>query len=160
MIAPRQQNTLIDCIPPSAHTQLLAGLRHSIQRHPALAHLWAEWPGSTGLSLASLESRPWASATFNGERHRLELRLRSRPERLAGDMSGLDVLIQHLDAIQLPLSGHALIDVHFADARTQSVHLPGQIPGQEPFAECTICFEALTLVDPPMAQEGSETIYD
>ncbi len=126
----------------SAHGQLLNGLRLQIQSHPDLAPLWAEWPGSSGLSLASLESKPWSSATFFGERHRLELRLRSRSDAASAGAERLDVLIDWLDDIQLPMSGHALIDFHFANARTEA--------GVDDGSVCLISFDALTLADPPI----------
>lgn len=134
-----------DCLTSSAHGQLLFGLRQRIRSHPVLAPLWAEWPGSAGLSLASLESRPWSSATFSGERHRLELRLRSRPQTPADTLAQVNVLIRHLDDVQLPISGHALIDFHFATARTEASPDDG--------ADCLICFDALTLADPPLAED-------
>jgi hypothetical protein len=126
---------------PSAHGQLLHGVRKSIHTHPELSHLWGEWPGSSGLSLASLESSPWSSATFQGERHQLELCLHTAPSSRHSSPPELDLLIGHLDNLQLSLTGHALIEFRFATARTE-------VRGAEG-AACHIRFDALTLSDPP-----------
>jgi hypothetical protein len=127
----------------SAHGQLLHGVRKSIHKHPALSHLWGEWPGSSGLSLAFLESSPWSSATFQGERHQLELCLQTSPSAKQPGPSELDLLIGHLDNLQLPLTGHALIEFRFATARTEARGAEG--------AACHIRFDALTLADPPFS---------
>jgi hypothetical protein len=126
----------------SAHVQLLSVLRGCIRSHPDLAALWAEWPGSSGLSLASLESRPWASAMFHGERHRLELRLISKCGTADVTAERINMLINQLDEADLPMTGHALVDLHFVQARTE--------PVKQEANECLISFEALTLADPPV----------
>jgi hypothetical protein len=126
----------------SAHGQLLSVLRSRIRAHPDLAVLWAEWPGSSGLSLAFLESRPWASAMFHGERHRLELRLNSRSGMADIAVQRVNTLINQLNNADIALKGHALVDLHFVGARTQAA--------PQDATECLISFEALTLHDPPV----------
>jgi hypothetical protein len=130
---------------PSAHGQLLHGVRKSIHKHPDLSHLWGEWPGSSGLSLAFLESSPWSSATFQGERHQLELCLHTTPAATPPGPSQVDLLIEHLDNLQLSLTGHALIEFRFATARTEARGSDG--------SACRIRFDALTLADPPFTDE-------
>jgi hypothetical protein len=125
----------------SAHGQLLSGLRARIHTHPQLSSLWGEWPGSTGLSLGSLESTPWSSASFAGERHLLELRLQTRPDSTGDGAHRIETIIAHLDNAELPLDGHALIDFRFCTARSTGCITES--------LDCRICFEALTLADPP-----------
>jgi hypothetical protein len=134
--------TAAELQPGSAHGQLLGALRLSIRDHPELAPLWAEWPGPSGLSLAFLESKPWASAMFHGERHRLELRLMTRTGGGGSTASRINMLIHHLDEADLPLTGHALVDLHFVKARTAAA--------KDDATECVLSFDALTLADPPV----------
>jgi hypothetical protein len=126
----------------SVHMQLLSAIRHRILAHEILAPLWSAWPGSSGLSLTFLESRPWASAMFNGERHTLELRLATKSNPESPFAEKINLLINQFDEVEIPLKGHALIDFHFVKARTEAAKNEG--------TECLIAFEALTLADPPV----------
>lgn len=60
----------------------------------------------TFASLGEVESRPWASATFTGERHRLTLTL-TGPEAEAAANSFLNGLGERA----FPMRGHILIDI-------------------------------------------------
>ena len=60
----------------------------------------------TFASLATIESRPWASVTFTGERHRLTLKL-AGPEAEAA----ADSFLTGLGERDFPLRGHILIEI-------------------------------------------------
>lgn len=58
------------------------------------------------LELGALRSRPWASITFSGERHVLDLRLRGPGARAA-----MDIFLTGLTEREFALRGHVLVDI-------------------------------------------------
>jgi len=59
-----------------------------------------------GAIVLARESRPWASVTFSGARHRLTLD--------AGAAPGLDAWLSALPEREIPLRGHLVADVAVA----------------------------------------------
>ena len=60
----------------------------------------------TFASLGEVDSRPWASATFTGERHRLTLTLTGPEAEVAADC-----FLNGLSERDFPMRGHILIDI-------------------------------------------------
>jgi hypothetical protein len=63
-----------------AHAMLLRAVREILAEDPLLAAPLAE--GLQPLVVEGLASEAWASATFSGQRHRLDLRLTGSPGRI------------------------------------------------------------------------------
>ena len=128
---------------PHVHSQLLGAVRSQLARDTTLAGLLGSSDHPSRLSVSVLETRPWASATFNGARHHLEMALQDSngtdDSRLlsATDVT-TDRIIQALQDSDLSLLGHALIDFQFSGAET-SINASGSI--------CRLRFDALTLCD-------------
>lgn len=59
-----------------------------------------------GLTIEALERRNWASVTFSGERHRLELRLQGEDAGAAAD-----AFLPGLAEREFDLRGHILADI-------------------------------------------------
>jgi hypothetical protein len=72
------------------------------------------------VAIESLASRPWASITFSGERHRLSLCLPGPGAAAAADLF-LDGLAEH----DFALRGHVLADIVLAERsdEDEQVHL-------------------------------------
>jgi hypothetical protein len=60
----------------------------------------------TFATVGEVESRPWASATFAGERHRLTLTLTGPAAE-----AGADSFLNGLGERDFPMRGHILIDI-------------------------------------------------
>lgn len=63
------------------------------------------------LTVENLSARPWMSATFTGETHRLGLRLRS-----AADLRRVRARLRGFDP---DLAGHVLVDIAVVDVRRE-----------------------------------------
>lgn len=115
------------------HGALLRGLRRLMSGDAVLAPLLdREVPR---LTIEGLHSEAWASATFTGQRHRLDLMLRGRGADLAAARERLQV---RLVETELDLHGHVLVDLTLAKAETCT-------EGGEEI--CRLSFEALTVED-------------
>jgi hypothetical protein len=115
------------------HGALLRGIRHLMTGDPALAPLLdGELPS---LTIENMTSEAWASVTFSGQRHRVDLKLR-------GHGAELDRMRERLRArlhdAEIELRGHVLVDMTLARAETCSED------GEE---VCRLSFEALTVED-------------
>lgn len=88
--------------------------------------------GSLGAAVAfeSLASRPWASITFSGERHRLSLCLPG-----PGAQAAVDAFLDGLEDREFALRGHILADIEAVGVRRDA---DGQI---------RLTLEALTVED-------------
>ncbi len=82
-----------------AHVGLLRALR-------ALLASGGVASGLPPLTIEGLSARPWASATFTGQTHCIELRVRG---------TTVEPLLTQLLAIDPMIPGHALIDLTIAD---------------------------------------------
>ncbi|MCC2975541.1 hypothetical protein LK533_02485 [Sphingomonas sp. PL-96] len=65
--------------------------------------LLAAQAGGQDLVVSDVQSVPWASATFNGARHRVTAQAAASP--------GLDAWLQCLPEAELPLRGHLVADL-------------------------------------------------
>ena len=81
-----------------AHTGLLRALR-------MLLATGGVANGLPTLTIEGLSVRPWASATFSGHTHEIELRLRGHTA---------EPLLEQLNALDPMIPGHALIDLTIA----------------------------------------------
>lgn len=74
-----------------------------IELERALAVQFVNFAGTVGIELAS---RPWASITFSGARHRLVLRIAG-----AGAAAAADAFLDGLEGREFALRGHILADI-------------------------------------------------
>jgi len=88
------------------------------------------------VAVDSIESVPWASATFSGQRHRLDLSVVDG----TGDRTPalLDALAVNLREPDMKIPGHVLVDLSFVEAVTRHV---------EGGCAIHISLEALTVED-------------
>ena len=70
----------------------------------AVASLFADQ--GAGVLVEEVASRPWASATFSGDRHALSLRLTGRNAHGAAD-----AVLPDLDEREFTLPGHVVVDI-------------------------------------------------
>ncbi len=124
--------------PKHVHTQLLGAVRTQLANDAVLAGLLLADDGhSPQLSVSLLETKPWASATFNGAHHHLEMALNGEgPKSLT--VQATDRIILALHDADMTLNGYALIDFQFAGAETKI---------DEDGSCCRLHFDALTLSD-------------
>lgn len=124
--------------PQHVHTQLLGAVRKHLARDAVLAALLlADQSHAAKLSVAVLETKPWASATFNGARHHLEMALLNVATH-DQPASTTDRIISALHDADMTLHGYALIDFQFAGAETKM---------EDCGSSCRLHFDALTLSD-------------
>mgnify|MGYP005854414665 CR=1 FL=1 len=88
---------------------------------------------------AAATARAWHSATFDGQDHEITLLLRTTPQdaeigALAAAVTG------RLHDADLPIPGHALIELQFERSETRSFDEDG-------IASCRLLFRALTVED-------------
>lgn len=118
-----------------AHGALLRGLRRLMLADPMLAPLMSADGHLPRVTVQGLASEPWASATFTGHRHRLDLKLRG----LAGELERVrERLWRRLRDADIAMRGHVLIELSLASAETR-IEQDGEI--------CCLTFEALTIED-------------
>jgi hypothetical protein len=93
------------------HGQLLALLRARVSPEP-----WINRPSGAGgppaLTLEAFDAEPWASLTFTGMRHALDMRLDGLAQEV---LSVLDSLALWADEPDSDLSGHFLADVQITE---------------------------------------------
>lgn len=118
-----------------AHVRLLRAMRGAIAAD-SWFDPWLGDPVATGPSLVIEEfsSEPWASLTFVGMRHRIDIRLRGVREDVENAYDRLRALMTEPD---LNLSGHFLAEIEMVDAR-------GEIRGDDSM-EMALRYEALTI---------------
>ncbi len=116
------------------HGALLRGLRRLMESDALLAPLLADRQ-IPSLTVEGLHSEPWASATFTGQRHKLDLKLRGEGTQLE---AARERLVAQLGEADLDLRGHVLVDLSLAEATTCS---------EAGEAFCRLSFEALTVED-------------
>ena len=81
--------------------------------------LLAGQAGRHGITIDGIESTPWASATFNGARHRV---------RLGGTAtSELQAWLQALPEAELPLRGHLVADLALLSSEVEGDRLRAEI---------------------------------
>lgn len=116
-----------------AHAMLLRAVREILVEDPLLAAPLAE--GLQPLVVEGLASEAWASATFSGQRHRLDLRLTGSPERME---AARRAIAARLCGAEFDLKGHIVADMALVASDT-SRH--GELES------CSMSFEALTVED-------------
>jgi hypothetical protein len=132
----------------TAHAILIAGLLRLIASHPVLGILMQN-SAALALALRGCETVPWSSATFQGERHRLEFSLCSAAPGFSAEAAeaacALVDLLDHVrvDPALLALPGHALIDVTFEGIETLTSDSPDCVRA----CGCVVKFCVLTLID-------------
>lgn len=93
----------------AVHGRLLRLLTAQLESDPQLAHwMSAQDAALPGLVIESFDSAPWASLTFTGERHRLEVRLDGRPDEVEAAQDRIEALIE---APTFDLGRHCLIEL-------------------------------------------------
>jgi hypothetical protein len=153
----------------TAHTLLITALFQFLRTHATLGGLLmggAERPRGLWLDLASSETLPWSSATFQGERHKLEFTLRTSTAQMGLSASVSDAACALVDALEITrlqpsallLPGHALIDVTFEGIET----LTRQTADMMRPCGCIVRFSILTLIDPPqlLLRKSPEKLSD
>ena len=94
------------------HIRLLRAIRGLIALNPLLAR-WLDESEGPNLVIEGFDSEPWASLTFSGRRHRLELRLQG----IRGDvMAAAEALRALLRQPDLALPGHFLAEIEVAES--------------------------------------------
>ena len=78
------------------------------------------------------ETQAWASATFNGQRHRLELRF------TGGDARDVDRMVRALGMAELVVPGHIVADIALIEHEMRD---------GDPMPQHRLIFEALTVAD-------------
>mgnify|MGYP005816549489 CR=1 FL=1 len=118
-----------------AHVRLLRAMRQAIA-----ADRWFDpWLGDAGgagpaLVIEDFSSEPWASLTFTGMRHRIDIRLEGRQVEVEAAYDRLRALMTEPD---LELAGHFLAEIELSFTR-------GEVREDGSMA-MTLCYEALTI---------------
>lgn len=92
----------------SVHGRLLSGIGRVIIADPSVTE-----PGLPLLTVEDFSAEPWASLTFTGMRHGLQLRLEGPMDAVEGALARLHTLAAAPD---LPLPGHFLADMALGEA--------------------------------------------
>lgn len=97
------------------HVRLLRRMREWISADPWFAN-WHGRDAKPSLSIESFGSEPWASLTFSGSRHALDLRL----DGADGDVKqALQQLQEQLSETDLGLAGHFLADIQITETTAE-----------------------------------------
>jgi hypothetical protein len=103
-----------------AHVRLLRGVRAAISADGWLSQ-WLEGGDGPSLVIEDFASEPWASLTFSGMRHRLDI-------RLAGLEAGVDDAHARLRELlrepELDLPGHFLAELQLVE-HVGEIHTDG-----------------------------------
>lgn len=98
------------------HHPFLSALRRFVENCGAINSTPAPY-------LGFLETIPWASATYLGERHQFDLILSAQ------DNAAIDATIHQLQNANFPVTGHVLVDIHLEssepdvrDCKRQRLH--------------------------------------
>jgi hypothetical protein len=121
------------------HGLLLRAVQTALAETPTIGALLMGSQTDRQLAIADLETKAWASATFSGHRHRLEIAYRAQGEDLHASSQIVAQVVQRLDDADLCLPGHALIDLRFVGAKTQT--------GATGDVSANLAFDAITLED-------------
>lgn len=95
---------------------------------------WTGIGGTASLVIEEMESNPWASLTFSGQRHRMGFRLEGP---ITDVESAYDRLVALLTEPDISLVGHVLADMQLAES-VGEIHPDGRM-------SLAILFEALTI---------------
>jgi len=123
---------------------ILAALREDGRVHALLGEAGevtteADTQVRPAIAFAGAVVRAWHSATFDGQDHEITLLLRTSSAGPAiGELSAAVIDVLH-DA-DLPLPGHALIELEFERSETRP-------SGSDAGAHCRMTFRALTVSD-------------
>lgn len=116
-----------------AHAKLLRAIRAILAEDPAL--IASPVDGLQPLVVEGLASERWASLTFTGQRHRLDLRLTGHPDRIEAARRAITA---RLCGAEFDLKGHIVADMALVASETCR---DGDLES------CSMCFEALTVED-------------
>lgn len=108
------------------------------------------------LAFGDSRARAWQSATFDGQEHEITLHLWTAPGDADQSRQIAGVIINLLHDADLPLPGHALVDMQFESSETR--HLAGARPGDksangqgngagQSACHCLLTFKGLTVSD-------------
>lgn len=95
---------------------------------------WWGMDGTASLVIEEMESAPWASLTFAGQRHRIGFRLNGP---MADVEAAYDRLVAVLTEPDISLPGHVLADMQLAETMGE-IHTDGRM-------SLAILFDALTI---------------
>lgn len=108
------------------------------------------------LAFGDSRSRAWQSATFDGQEHEITLHLWSSPDDADQSRKIAGVIINLLHDADLPVPGHALVDLQFESSETRYISgenngalAPGGTsgPAGEAAYHCLLTFKGLTVSD-------------
>lgn len=117
------------------HVRLLRGIRTLIASDAELGR-WLDGAEAPHLVIEAFDSEPWASLTFTGTRHRLDLRLQGP----VGDVAKAAARVRQLlkdPALDLP--GHFLAEIETEEKSPEA--------GGQGCVQVAIAVEALTIVE-------------
>ncbi len=117
------------------HTRLLRSIRSLIAADPNLAQ-WLDDSDGPRLIIEGFDSEPWASLTFSGTRHRLDIRLQGPGHAVADASVHLRALLKEPE---LELPGHFLAEIEAIETISDIQH--------EGLTSLAIQVEALTIVE-------------
>lgn len=115
------------------HVRLLRGIRSLITSDPGLAH-WLDDREGPAMVIEGFDSEPWASLTFSGTRHRLDVRLQGPAAEVEDASARLRALLKEPD---LNLPGHFLAEIEVSRSISE-IH-------QDGLMSLAIQVEALTI---------------
>ena len=127
-----------------AHGALLRAVGAILSRDDRVAHLVGRGHDLPGLTIAGVASERWASATFAGQRHRVDIRLRGAADEVeaarAADVGvgARAAIAESLPAAEFDVRGHLVADVALVAANTAV---------GEGITVCDLGFEMLTVED-------------
>lgn len=104
------------------------------------------------LAFGDNRSRAWQSATFDGQEHEITLHLWSPPDDAEQSRRIAGVIINLLHDADLPVPGHALVDMQFESSETRYLASNGCAGGSEgdngdQACHCLLTFKGLTVSD-------------
>lgn len=116
----------------------------------ALTHLLGEAPeildkpqpdgALPRIEIGDSQCKTWRSATFDGQEHEIALHAWTREGGSNASKEIASVIIGHLHDSDLPLPGHALVDLQFESSETR------YLQGSDIY-HCLLQFSALTVSD-------------
>ncbi len=106
------------------------------------------------LAFGDSRSRAWQSATFDGQEHEITLHLWSPPDDADQSRRIAGVIINLLHDADLPVPGHALVDMQFESSETRYLAGAGEGNGRrggngsgDKACHCLLTFKGLTVSD-------------
>lgn len=124
----------------TALTSLLYGIREKLRNHPAVPSISVHVEKSASMHIPAIHlyqavTRPWHSATFDGEEHELIFAV----EESANSSCMKDIMINRLHDADINIPGHALIELVWMKTE--------QADKTDPSRSCHIWFKARTVSD-------------